>query len=188
MKLALDIGKLQPDRLQAGDSIAVNGVCLTMSKFEQHVACFDVSSETLSSGLMGRWQVGERINLELALTLQTPIGGHLVSGHVDGTAKVIERKDEQEFTAMWFETDCLMGRFIAAKGSVAIDGVALTTNKVKDSNNRTQFEIMLVPHTLGSTTLGNLEKDSSVHVEVDQIARYIHRMGECAGNSANQLR
>ena len=178
LKLALDVGTLESARLQVGDSIALNGVCLTLTRFERNEACFDVSCETLSSGLIGDWKIGERINLELALTLQTPLGGHLVSGHVDGTAIVLERKDKQDFTAMLFETDCLIGKFIAVKGSVAIDGVSLTTNTVTDCQQRTQFEIMLVPHTLACTTLGNLKKDSQVHVEVDQIARYIQRMGE----------
>ncbi len=179
LKLALNIGGLPPQRLQVGDSVAVNGACLTVNRFERNEACFDVSEETLSSGLIGDWEVGEQINLELALTLQTPLGGHLVSGHVDGTARVVDRKERQAFTAMLFETDRAIGKFIAVKGSIAIDGVSLTINKVTDLNNRTQFEIMLVPHTLESTTLGNLEKESQVHVEVDQIARYIQRISEC---------
>ncbi len=185
VKLAVDISGLASERLSVGDSVAVNGICLTINHCAQNVACFDVSSETLSNGLIGGWQVGERVNLELALTLQTPLGGHLLSGHVDGTATVIERKDAQEFTAMQFETETAIGKFIAVKGALAIDGVSLTTNTVQDRNKRTQFGIMLVPHTLAETTLGNLEKNAQVHVEVDQIARYIQRLSEYVENPDN---
>lgn len=183
--LSIDLKQLDLAHIRLGDSIAVNGACLTISRVEKNIAHFDVSSETLEKCLIGSWQVGERINLEPALTLQTPIGGHLLSGHIDGTAELIDRQDEQGVAVMQFETACAIGKFIAVKGSVAIDGVSLTTNKVTDSNQRTQFEITLVTHTLGQTTLGKLEKKSQVHVEVDQLARYIHRMGECAGKQTS---
>lgn len=187
LKLSLDATGLAAERLQPGDSIAVNGACLTINRCQQNIVDFDVSSETLSKCLMAGWKVGDRVNLEPALTLQTPIGGHLLSGHIDGTAKVVEcdqeqgqeQEQEREFIAMQLETDCAIGKFIAVKGSVAIDGVSLTTNKVEDENQRTRFEVMLVAHTLEHTTLRELAKDSQVHVEVDQIARYIHRINEC---------
>ncbi|WP_424946630.1 riboflavin synthase [Candidatus Spongiihabitans sp.] len=181
-RLSIDLKQLDLERVRLGDSIAVNGACLTINRREQNIAHFDVSRETLATCLIAEWPVGERINLELALTLQTPIGGHLLSGHIDGTAKLADRQDQHGFAVMRFETDGAIGKFIAVKGSVAIDGVSLTVNKVTDDNHRTQFEIMLVAHTLAGTTLGGLEQDSRVHVEVDQVARYIQRLSECAGN------
>ncbi|WP_423909419.1 riboflavin synthase [Candidatus Spongiihabitans sp.] len=181
-RLSINLKQLDLERICLGDSIAVNGACLTINRLEQNIVHFDVSSETLATCLMGDWQAGDRINLELALTLQTPIGGHLLSGHIDGTAKLVNRQDGSGFAVMRFETERAIGKFIAVKGSVAIDGVSLTTNKVADSNHRTQFEIMLVAHTLERTTLGKLEKNSRVHVEVDQVARYIQRLSECAEN------
>ena len=179
LDLVLDVNDLDPDRIRLGDSVAVNGACLTVSRIESRHVHFDVSNETLSKCLVGDWATGIRVNLELALTLQTPIGGHLVSGHVDGTAMLVHIRNDSEYTAMEFEVGQNIGKFIAAKGSVALDGVSLTTNTVSDNNEITLFEVTLVPHTLKNTTLGILEAGSMVHVEVDQIARYIHRICTC---------
>lgn len=190
MRLSIDLKQLSLESLRVGDSIALNGACLTINRRERHneqnIAHFDASNETLAKCLIGDWQVGERINLEPALTLQTPIGGHLLTGHIDGTATLINRQDGQGFAVMQFESERAIGKFIAVKGSVAIDGVSLTTNKVTDNGNRTQFEITLVTHTIASTTLGVLKKNSRVHVEVDQVARYIHRLNECAENQSTK--
>ena len=174
--LVLDLNDLGPDRIQLGDSIAVNGACLTVSRIENRHVYFDVSNETLSKCLVGDWVAGDGVNLEMALTLQTPIGGHLVSGHIDGTAKLVHIRNDREYTAMQFEVGRDIGKFIAVKGSIAINGVSLTTNTVTDEDEMTLFEVMLVPHTLKNTTLGILESGSLVHVEVDQIARYIQRI------------
>jgi len=176
LHLALDLNGLDSEQIQLGDSIAVNGACLTVSRIENRTVYFDVSNETLSKCLIGYWVAGDRVNLELALTLQTPIGGHLVSGHVDGTTKLVHIRNDREYTAMEFEVDRSIGIFIATKGSVAINGVSLTTNTAKDESEMTQFEVMLVPHTLKNTTLGSLEKGSMAHIEVDQIARYVQRI------------
>lgn len=178
LNLALDLSGLDFDRVRLGDSIAVNGACLTVNGIEENIAHFDVSSETLSKCLVGDWETGDRVNLELALTLQTPIGGHLVFGHIDGAARLVQRTNKKDFTGMLFEVSRDIGKFVAAKGSVAIDGISLTTNTVTDENDMTQFEVMLVPHTLAHTNLGILMEDSLVHIEVDQIARYIQRIGE----------
>lgn len=169
----LDLGHIHP-----GDSIAVSGACLTVTQLNGSIATFDVSSETLSKCLIGKWNAGDLVNLERALTLQTPIGGHLVSGHIDGTAKFVSRHDENNFTSIQFEVDRSLGQFIAKKGSMSIDGVSLTTNNVEDINDTTQFDAMLVPHTLENTTLSSLGESSEVHIEVDQFARYIHRLNE----------
>ncbi len=174
------------ERISLGDSIAVNGACLTVTGRKGAVLCFDVSQETLSKCLIQAWQSGDHVNLETALTLGTPIGGHLVSGHVDGFAALIKRKSEAGFATFFFAVDPGLGRYIASKGSVAIDGVSLTSNRVSDEPARTTFEVALIPHTLENTTLGKLDEEDPVHIEVDQIARYIDRMmnkDHCRGGS-----
>jgi riboflavin synthase len=174
--LVIDLNDLDPERIRPGDSIAVNGACLTANRIKNRDVYFDVSGETLSKCLIGDWVASDRVNLELALTLQTPIGGHLVSGHIDGAVKLVHIRNDREYTAMQFEVGRDIGKFIAVKGSVAIDGVSLTTNTVTDEDETTFFEVMLVPHTLKNTTLGILEAGSLAHIEVDQIARYIQRI------------
>ncbi len=175
---APESGRLEPERISLGDSIAVNGACLTVAGLKDTVLRFDVSEETLSKCLALTWQTGTCVNLEAALTLETPIGGHLVSGHVDGFATLIKRKDRAGFATFVFATDHAVGRYVASKGSVAINGVSLTSNRVSDDRTRTTFEVALVPHTLENTTLGNLDEGDSVHIEVDQIARYIDRVNQ----------
>ena len=177
-RISVDLSSLEHESINIGDSVAVNGACLTVVQLNDGVADFEVSKETLSKCLIDNWKIKDLVNLELALTLQTPIGGHLVSGHVDGTATLIEQTNNAEFTAMEFKTNSEIGQFIATKGSITLDGVSLTINKVSDQASFCHFETMLVPHTLNVTSLGSLKKSSRVHVEVDQIARYIHRMME----------
>ncbi len=183
--LKLNINGLNTGCINLGDSVSVNGACLTITQIEGDVASFDVSNETLSKCLIGSWRRGDTVNVELAITLQTPLGGHLVSGHVDGVGTMILREDGDEFSQMTFETCRSIGELVAVKGSVTIDGVSLTTNAVIDmpsessqSNDelKTQFEVMLVPHTLENTTLGGLRDGGEVHIEVDQIARYVQRI------------
>lgn len=172
----VDLAGLDTTRIRPGDSIAVNGACLTVTRLEGGVARFDVSSETLDKCLVGRWREGDRVNLEPALTLQKPLGGHLVSGHVDGTGILDSVTPGPDSTWMRFLVPRELGRYIAIKGSVALDGVSLTTNRVTDIDAGTRFELTLVPHTLAMTTLGDLDPGDRVHVEVDLLARYLDRM------------
>jgi riboflavin synthase len=183
-KIEVDVSDLPLAKIALGDSIAVNGVCLTVVNINQGEVSFDVSSETLEKSLVGIWENEQRLNLELALTLQTPLGGHLVSGHVDGTGRLVQRIASDDFTAMTFEVSQDLGKFIAVKGSVAIDGISLTTNTITDlsDSDRSQFEVMLVPHTLENTTLGVLETGNQVHIEVDQLARYVDRIRQFDGH------
>ena len=169
-------GQLDPERISLGDSIAVNGACLTVTGLQDAVLRFDVSKETLSKCLVQTWQSGTEVNLETALTLETPVGGHLVSGHIDGFATLIKRQAGAGFATFVFATDHAAGRYVASKGSVAINGVSLTSNRVSDDRTRTTFDVALVPHTLENTTLGKLDEGDPVHIEVDQIARYIDRV------------
>lgn len=180
--LGITLSALDTNPVSVGDSIAVNGVCLTVTKLKREIAEFDVSSETAARCRVGDWDIGENVNLETALTLQTPLGGHLLSGHVDGIGNVIHREDEAKFTMMDFEVDRSLGTYIAEKGSVAIDGVSLTVNSIADTKNKTRFEVMLVPHTLSHTTLGERSKGDAVHIEVDQFARYVKRILDAGNN------
>ena len=183
--MQVDLNALKEKQIQIGESIAVNGVCLTVTTIDQGVARFDVSPETMNKCLVSNWKVGDSVNLERALTLQKPLGGHLVSGHVDGTGLLVERRDIAESAIMRFETPREIGRFIAIKGSVTVDGISLTSNVVADRDEVTSFEVTLVPHTLGATTLGSLQPNARVHLEIDLVARYLARMNESDRETLN---
>ncbi|MCP4008786.1 MAG: riboflavin synthase [Proteobacteria bacterium] len=176
-RLNVNIQALSDQEIKLGDSIAVNGVCLTVVNYDQGQALFDVSLESLSKTCIEDWKVGDEVNLETALTLQTPLGGHIVTGHVDGIGVTLEREDAGDAIKMLFQVPAELGRYIAQKGSVCIDGVSLTTNQLlEDSQQGTTFAVMLVPHTLSVTSLKRLEAGSRVHIEIDVIARYLDRM------------
>lgn len=164
------------ERVQVGDSVAVDGACLTISELHARCARFAVSPETLARCLIGDWRAGDRLNLEPAVTLQTPLGGHLIAGHIDDVGVLIKHTAAGTFTGMQFETTRTTGQLIAVKGSIAINGVSLTVNAVEDSGTHTRFEVMLVPHTLAETTLGALRPRAKVHLEADLIARYVQRL------------
>ena len=172
-------GTLDTKLVKLGDSIAVAGVCLTAVSIASGCVFFDVSKETLSRTLLGNSSVGDGVNLELAMGAQDRFGGHLVSGHVDGLATLIESTASARSTRMRFSGSREVAAFIAEKGSVTLDGVSLTVNEVRDIQAEVIFEVNLVPHTLGVTTLGRLTKKDSVHLEVDMVARYLKRMQEC---------
>lgn len=185
-RLTLDLGALASAPIGRGDSVAVGGACLTVTEFSDGVAAFDVSPETLDCCRIGEWQAGDAVNLEPALTLQTPLGGHLLTGHIDGIGTVQSRAGDGGFTRLGIETTADIGRLIAAKGCIAVDGVSLTVNTVADRAGRTQFEVMVVPHTLAKTTLGALQPGARVHIEVDIMARYAARLlGGGRQNSAD---
>ncbi len=176
-RLEVDIQALPDQKTELGDSIAVNGVCLTVVKYDRGRVGFDVSLESLSKTCIEDWKTGDEVNLETALTLQTPLGGHIVTGHVDGIGTTLGREDAGDAIKMLFQVPADLGRYIAQKGSVCIDGVSLTTNQLlEDSKQGTTFAVMLVPHTLSVTSLKRLEAGSRVHIEIDVIARYLDRM------------
>jgi len=178
LKLSINLDGLAIDEIAIGDSIAVNGTCLTVTRLEGAVGWFDVSPETISKCLIGEWQIGDKVNLETALTLNKPLGGHLVSGHVDGTGQLVERRDGEESSWMRFSAPREIGRYIAMKGSVTVDGISLTSNAVFDEGKTTYFDLTLVPHTLAMTSLGAIQTGSRVHLEIDLMARYLDRMQE----------
>lgn len=158
--------------VKIGDSISVNGICLTAVKISADRFTADVSAETLRATTASRWRTGTPVNLERALTAAKPLGGHFVSGHVDGVAKVISIGRQGASRRMRFEAPRALARYIARKGSVCVDGVSLTVNEVA----RLSFDLMIIPHTLKHTTLGALEVGGTVNLEVDLVARYLERL------------
>ena len=155
-----------------GESIAVNGACLTARDIRGRRFGVDVSPESLARTGLGRLQSGSRVNLERALRLSDRLGGHLVSGHVDAQARVEERRSTGDFTLFTFALDPGLTRYIIEKGSVALDGVSLTVN----SCERGRFAVSIIPHTLQVTTLGRLKPGDQVNVEVDMIGKYVEKM------------
>jgi riboflavin synthase len=172
LRLTIGFRQLQAHSLALGDSVCVQGVCLTVAELAQDAFVADVSRETLSSTTLRDCAVGARVNLEPALRAGDPLGGHLVSGHVDGIGRVTDRRPDARSTRLLVEVPEALRRYVARKGSVALDGVSLTVNEVEGAT----FGVNLIPHTLSVTTLGNLAPGDRVNVEVDQLARYVERV------------
>ncbi len=166
--------------VQLGDSIAVSGVCLTVVALTATSFAADVSEETLRCTTLGALVPGVAVNLERALSLGTPLGGHLVSGHVDGVGRVRQRNPEGQSEVFWFDWPPALARFIAIKGSVCVDGVSLTVNTLDGQG----FAVNLVPHTCQRTTLGALVPGAAVNLEVDVVARYVARFLEASSGGA----
>lgn len=160
------------DTVQLGDSIAVNGVCLTTIKLSSDGFFADISGESLQKTTLGSLQVGSAVNLEKALTLQTPLGGHLVSGHVDGVGSIAQLDQDGRSTRIQVRAPQDLLKYIAAKGSICIDGISLTVNTIQAD----EFTVNIVPHTLKNTTLAHATVGQAVNLEVDVIARYLERL------------
>jgi riboflavin synthase len=163
-----------PASIAIGASICCAGVCMTAVATAQNSFSVDAAAETLKLTTVGRWQKGTRVNLERSLKMGDELGGHLVSGHVDGLAELTQREDLTDMARLTLRVPKLLARFIAQKGSVALDGVSLTVNDVTDET----FSALIIPHTLSVTTLGALKKSDSVNLEVDVMARYAARLME----------
>ena len=157
-----------------GDSISVSGVCLTMLEPNENGFSADVSVETLDKTSLGSRTSGDHVNLELALRASDRLGGHMVSGHVDGLAELRSRTKDGRSERFEFKVDSELAKYIATKGSVCLDGVSLTVNTVSDDC----FSICIIPHTLSVTTLGSLAVGNKVNLEVDLIARYLDRLNQ----------
>ncbi len=162
------------DGLQPGDSIAVNGVCLTAVELPAKSFVADVSIETLDATTAKHWQVGTPLNLERALTPAKPLGGHMMSGHIDGLAILVDKHEDARSWRLAFEAPEGLACYIARKGSIALDGVSLTVNAVAGR----RFEVNIIPQTWTHTTLGLLQQGGEVNLEVDLIARYLERLLE----------
>jgi riboflavin synthase len=168
-----------------GDSIAVNGCCLTVTRLSGAGFAADVSNETLSITTLGSWQPGTRVNLEPALRAGQPLGGHYVTGHVDGVATIRRLEPDARSTRMWIELPPALAHYVARKGSICIDGVSLTVNEAEQAHTG----VNLIPHTLQVTILGQYRAGTRVNLEVDIIARYLERLTQAhtpgqAGNDA----
>jgi riboflavin synthase len=175
--IVIDTGDVSLAEVEIGGSIAVNGVCLTATRLEAGAFAADVSRETLSHTTLGDWAVGTRVNLEKALQAGQALGGHYVTGHVDGVGRVVSRHEDARSVRVEFEVPAELGHYIARKGSVCVDGVSLTVNGAAGS----RFDVNLVPHTLTVTVLGDYQAGTRVNLEVDIIARYVERLMQSSG-------
>ena len=184
-RLRVECGKLDLSDVKTGDSIAVSGVCLTVVEHSASGITADVSGETLSRTTLGRLRAGDAVNLEKALTLSTPLGGHLVSGHVDGVGAIVNRRETARSVQFRVRAPEALAKYIAEKGSVCVDGVSLTVNAIQGA----EFEVNIVPHTLQQTTLDGIRTDSEVNIEVDVVARYLERLmrGEPAAQGDSDI-
>jgi len=172
LRIKVQGGTLALDDVAVGDSICVAGVCLTAIEVERTGFAADVSVETLSLTTLGTLRAGSRVNLEKSLRLADRLGGHLVSGHVDGVARVVAVEPDARSQRWQFEIDPGLARYVAAKGSICIDGVSLTVNEV----GANRFGVNLIPHTIAVTTFRDKAAGDVVNVEVDLVARYLERL------------
>jgi riboflavin synthase len=172
--LWIETGPVSLAGVEVGGSIAVSGACLTAVQLEPHAFAADVSRETLSLTTLGAAKAGTAVNIEKALCAGQALGGHYVTGHVDGVGQVLARHDDARSVRIEFEVPGELARYVARKGSICVDGVSLTVNGASGR----RFDVNLVPHTLEVTTLGGLRAGTPVNLEVDIIARYLERMLE----------
>jgi riboflavin synthase len=171
-RFTVDAGGLATGGWKCGDSISVAGVCLTIERLDGQRFGVAVSPETLARTTLGRLAAGDAVNLEPALRAGEPLGGHLVTGHVDGVARVTAREEQGGALVLAFAAPAELSRFIAPRGSVALDGVSLTVNEAAGAD----FRVTVIPHTQRVTTLGRLRPGDRVNLEVDLVARYLARL------------
>ena len=174
--MRLTIAAPWPDAasIPIGASIGCSGCCLTAVEVDADWFAADASAETLSRTTLGRWQAGTRVNLERSLCLGDELGGHLVSGHVDGIGAVLSTTPEHGSIRFLFRVPNELARFVAVKGSIAVDGVSLTVNAVTDDT----FDVIIIPHTASVTSFGMLRPGDAVNLEIDMLARYVARLAE----------
>ena len=172
LELGIDAAGLEVARIAIGDSVSVQGVCLTVTRKESTCFYADVSRETLAKTTLGGMQVGSRVNLEPSLRAGDALGGHMVSGHVDAVAKLKVADQDARSWRLEFELPEGLARFVAPKGSISIDGVSLTVNNVAGR----RFDVNIIPHTHAVTTLGGLRVGDEVNIEIDVVARYLARL------------
>ena len=172
IQLYIEADNMDFGSCREGDSVSVSGACLTMLQPSGHEFRADVSAETSQLTTLGQINAGQRVNLELPLTLADRLGGHLVTGHIDGIARLTGREPDGFSERFEFELPSGLERYVARKGSICVDGVSLTVN----GQDRKKFSVCLIPHTLETTTLGSLNLGDAVNIEVDLIARYVERL------------
>ena len=175
IRLYIDYNKHQ---LSLGDSVAVNGTCLTVSSIENHIVMFELSSETIEKTNLGLLTNKSMVNIELPLTLNKLISGHLVSGHIDTVVEIVSIKTDGECLKIVIQMTEAMRPFIVQKGSITVDGVSLTINNITDS----AIDLMIIPHTFKNTTMKYYKEGQSVNIELDYIAKYIVNMSRISGS------
>ncbi len=182
-RLKFFTGDLDLSDVKIGDSIAVSGCCLTV--VEKHATAFlaDVSNETMRCTSLGTLEIGSAVNLEKAMLATDRFGGHIVSGHVDGVGHLIKVENEGQSIKMTFKIPSNLSKYVAAKGSICVDGTSLTVNEANDD----YFAVNLIPHTQEETVSGSYQIGDSVNLEVDIIARYLERMNEGLNNKAHEI-
>lgn len=176
IRLAVEANGLSDEKIELGDSIACNGVCLTViEKYHSGkdlMLKFDVSQESIAHSLIGEWQANTTINMELAMLPATRFGGHIVSGHVDGVGDIVKMESDARSWRIWFKAPVQLIKYIAVKGSITIDGISLTVNGIEADI----FHVNIVSHTMQVTTMGKRQKGDQVHLEIDVVARYLERL------------
>ncbi len=185
ISVTINSGKLDLSDVKLGDSIATNGVCLTVVGLTEQGYTADLSLETLKRTAFVDYQVGQAVNLEKAMLPTTRFGGHMVSGHVDAVGEIVERQQVGRAIEFWVAVPDELSKYLAEKGSVAVDGISLTINAVRDS----AFKLTIVPHTASETTIESFQVGHKVNVEVDVIARYLERLmfGQKAASTSSSL-
>ncbi|MEZ9057785.1 riboflavin synthase [Vibrio pelagius] len=170
--VTVNVGKLDMSDVQLGDSIATNGVCLTVVEFDDNSYSADLSLETLKKTGFIDYQAGDKVNLEKAMLPTTRFGGHIVSGHVDGVGEIVERNQVGRAIEFWVEMPAEISKYVAQKGSITVDGISLTVNDLRKNS----FKLTIVPHTSSETTIDQFNVGRKVNLEVDVLARYMERL------------
>lgn len=172
ISVTVEVGKLDMVDVKLGDSIATNGVCLTVVDFSETRYTADLSVETLKKTGFVDYQAGDKVNLEKAMLPTTRFGGHIVSGHVDGVGEIVERNPVGRSIEFWVEMPAEISKYVAEKGSITVDGISLTVNALR----KNAFKLTIVPHTTEETTIDNFQVGRKVNLEVDVLARYMERL------------
>ncbi|SON50364.1 riboflavin synthase [Vibrio tapetis] len=172
ISVTVEVGKLDMADVKLGDSIATNGVCLTVVDFSETRYTADLSVETLNKTGFVDYQAGDKVNLEKAMLPTTRFGGHIVSGHVDGVGQIVERNHVGRSIEFWVEMPAEISKYVAEKGSITVDGISLTVNALR----KNAFKLTIVPHTTEETTIDNFQVGRKVNLEVDVLARYMERL------------
>lgn len=175
-RLVIATNSLDMNDVKLGDSIATNGICLTVVDFDQHSYSADVSNETLQRTGFAHYNVGMQVNLEKAMLASTRFGGHMVSGHVDGVSEILSIINNGNSIEYWLSMPAELAHYIAEKGSVTVDGTSLTVNSLNESSGENKFRLTIVPHTVKETVFANYQVGTKVNLEVDLIARYLERL------------
>ncbi|HHY0481581.1 riboflavin synthase [Vibrio parahaemolyticus] len=170
--VTVEVGKLDMSDVKLGDSIATNGVCLTVIDFGSNYYSADLSLETLKKTGFANYQIGEKVNLEKAMLPTTRFGGHIVSGHVDGVGEIVERNQVGRAIEFWVAMPAEISKYVAEKGSITVDGISLTVNDLR----KNAFKLTIVPHTCEETTIDQFQVGRKVNLEVDVLARYMERL------------